>query len=356
MLFTKRVTAITQDRILPQEVDNFFGDTSFIPYRFLGNGEYWGGETLKVPVTIGKNNNGGSFSGMSSATIGTPQTRDYMSYNVKAYRHAITIPGLEKLVNKGEEKVVSLVGAELHNAFEASLENISTMLYSNSLGNDSQDFNGLGNLAVDSTQFDTIGGLSRTTRPTLNGQYNDINGAISLDDMATFSMDLRSGSGLKNKPTAYVCGETVWNYLEKLIITGTVQANYTATGYPMVTRKSKGAIKASELNGGYGFDSIIYRSIPIIYDEACPAGVLWGLNENYLKFYGARDEDMKSITIPQAIEGTANDRPTDDIGFQWTGWKDAYAEYGELAILYLFGEFLTTQPRRLGMLDNITGI
>lgn len=356
MTFTNRVTAITQDVILPQETDNFFGDTSFLPYRFLGNGEEWGGETMKIPVTIAGNNNGGSFQGMSSVAISTPQTRAQMSVNLKAYRHSITIPGLEKIANKGEERVVNLISADLHTVFESALENISDMLYSDGTGNSSQDFNGLGNLAVDSTVASTVQGLSRSTYPALDGQYTASIGAITLDDLATFSMDLRSGSGMKNKPTAYVCGETVWNYLEKLIITGTIQANYTATGYPQVTRKSKGAVKAAELNGGYGFDSILYRSIPIVFDENCPSGVLWGLNENYLKFYGAKSEDLKTISIPQGIDGTANDRPTDDIGFQWSGWKDAYGEFGELAVVYLFGELASTQPRRLGELVGITGV
>jgi hypothetical protein len=356
MTFTNRVTAITQDVILPQETDNFFGDTSFLPYRFLGNGEQWGGETLKVPVTIGANNNGGSFQGMSSVQIGVPQTRVQMQYNVKAHRQSITIPGLEKLANKGEERIVNLVSADLHTAFESMLERVSIDLYGDGTGNNNQAFNGLNNLTTDTTIATTIGGLSRSTYSTLNGHVTDVGGAISLDDLASFSMDLRSGSGMKNKPTAYICGETVWNYLEKLIITGTVQANYQAQGYPTVTRNSKGAIRAAELSGGYGFDSIIYRTIPIVFDESCPANVLFGLNENYLKFYGASSEDLKSITIPQALEGTANDRPTDDIGLQWSGWKDAYAEFGELAVIYLFGEFITTQPRRMGKLINITGV
>lgn len=356
MTFTPRVTAITQEVILPSETDNFFGDTSFIPYRFLGTGEEWGGETLKVPVTIGGNNNGGSFSGMSSVQIGVPQTRTSMQYNVKAHRQSITIPGLEKIANKGEERIVNLVSADVHTAYESMLERVSVDLYDNGTGNGGQAFNGLNNLAVDSTIAATVGGLSRSAIPTLDGQVNDVGGAISLDDMATFSMDLRSGSGMKNRPTAYICGETVWNYMEKLIITGTVQANYAAQGYPTVTRRSKGAIRASELNGGFGFDSIIHRTIPIIFDEACPPNVMWGLNENYLKFFGASSEDLKSISIPAALEGTANDRPTDDIGLQWSGWKEAYAEFGELAVLYLFGEFVTTQPRRLGKLINITGV
>ena len=356
MTFTARVTAITQDRILPSETDNFFGDTSFIPYRFLGNGESWGGETLKVPVTLGGNNNGGSFQGMSSVQIGVPQTRQAMQYNVKAHRQSIAVPGLEKIANKGEERIVNMLSADIHTAFESMLERVSTDLYGDGTGNSGMAFNGFNNLLTDSTIASTIGGLSRSTYTTLNGTVTDIGGAIALDDMATFSMDLRSGSGMKNKPTAYICGETVWNYLEKLIITGTVQANYQTQGYPTVTRKSKGAIRGSELNGGYGFDSILFRTIPIIFDEACPANVLWGVNENYVTFYGAKSDDLKSITIPQGIEGTANDRPTDDIGLQWTGWKDAYAEFGELAILYLFGEFVTTQPRRNGKLINITGV
>lgn len=356
MIFTQRVTAITQDRILPMETDNFFGDTSFLPYRFLGNGEEWGGETLKVPVTIAGNNNGGSFQGMSSVSVGTPQTRAQMSFNVKAHRQSITIPGLEQLANKGEERIVNLISADTHTAYESMLERVSDQLYDNGTGDNGMAFNGLNNLAVDSTISSTIGNLARASYTTLNGTVTDVGGAISLDDMATFSMALRSGSGIKNKPTVYLCGETVWNYLEKLIITGTIQANYQAQGYPVVTRKSKGAIQASQLNGGYGFDSIVYRTIPIVFDENCPSGALWGLNENYLKFYGAKSPKLKDISIPKALEGTANDRPTDDIGLQWTGWKDAYAEFGDLAILYLFGEFIATQPRRLGKLFNITGV
>lgn len=356
MTFTPRVTAITQDVILPQETDNFFGDTSFIPYRFLGNGEQWGGETLKVPVTIGGNNNGGSFSGMSSVQIGVPQTRTQMQYNVKAHRQSVTIPGLEKIANKGESRIVNLVSADVHTAFESMLERVTIDLYDNGSGNGGQAFNGLNNLAVDSTISSTVGNLSRATYPTLNGTVLDVGGSVALDDLATFTMGLRSGSGMKNKPTAYICGETVWNILEKLIITGTVQANYQTQGYPTVTRSSKGAIQAAQLNGGYGFDSIVYRTIPIIFDESCPAGAMWGLNENFLKFYGATSEDLKSITIPAGITGGANDRPTDDIGLQWSGWKDAYAEFGELAVLYLFGEFVTTQPRRLGKMINMLGV
>src|SRR3712207_3423667 len=119
MTFTNRVTTITQNFILPKNMDNFFGDNSFLPYRFLGNGQEWRGTTLDVPITVSKNNLGKSFSGMEVHSNGAQNNRVLMSYNLKAYRIPVTIPGLEKVVNKGEEKVLALVEQEMATAFES---------------------------------------------------------------------------------------------------------------------------------------------------------------------------------------------------------------------------------------------
>ena len=352
MTFTNRVSAITQDRILPKEVDNFFGDNSFIPYRFLGTGEEWGGTSLKIPVTLGKNNNGRTFSGMATAPLSTVQTRQSMEYFLKSYRISMTIPGLDKVVNKGEEAILKLIAQETATTFYSLLDDVSTLFYGAGAG---EDFNGLDNLADDGTTASTIGGLSRTTYPTLAGTRTSVSSTLTLDKMATFAMNLSSGSGMKNRPTEFVSDETVWNLAEKLIITGTVQANYNTNGYPMVTRRSKAPIKAAELSGGYGFQSIIFRGIPMIYDEKSTAQTLWGLNDNYLTWYGAKSDDLKPISLPSAID-SVNDMPSEDTGIQWSGFKDAYAEFGEAAFIYLIGEFITTQPRRQGRLTSVVNV
>lgn len=355
MTFTPRVTAITQDRILPKEYDNFFDDASLLPYRILGTGEDWGGVSLNVPVTLAKNNNGSSFSGLTSATLGTTQTRQSMQFNLKAYRISISLPGLDQIVASGEAAQVNLINNETHNAFLSLLDDVSGMLYQDGTGNGSQDFNGLDLLADDTTTSSTIGGLSKSTYPTLSGVRTSVGGAIDLDDLATFYMGLTSGSGVKNRPTLFVTNETVWNYLEKLIITGTIQANYNPLAYPTVTRRSKGAIKASELGGGYGFTSIIYKGVPIVYDEKATTQTLWGLNENFLPYYSASSNKLKSISVPNSIE-TVNEAPSSETGLQWSGWKDAFSEFGDAAFLYLIGEWITTQPRRQGRLTGITGV
>lgn len=356
MTFSTRVTAITQDRILPKEYDNFFDDSSFIPYRVLGTGEDWGGVSLKVPVTLGKNTNGASFSGLTSATLGTTNTRQSLEYNLKAYRISVSLPGLDQVVAQGEAAQVNLIANEMHNAFLSLLDDVSDMLYLDGSGNSSQDFNGLALLADSTATSSTIGGLSKSTYPTLQGYRVASIGNITLDDMATFWMGLTSGSGAKNRPTVMVSNETVWTYLEKLIITGTVQANYNPQSYPVVTRRSKGAIKPSEFSMGYGATSLIYKGTPIVYDEKATSGYLFGLNENYLPYYSARSGKLKSISMPSSIDSVNNEAPSSETGLQWSGWKDAFAEFGDAAFVYLIGEWIGTQPRRQGRLEDITGV
>lgn len=355
MTFSNRVATITQNVIIPHNYDNFFSDTSFLPYRFMANGQEWtGGVTLDVPITVSKNSLGTSYSGMATFSNGAQNTRVNMSYGPKAYVIPVTIPGLDKAVNKGEAAILKLVSQEMKTAFESLLEDVSNMLYADGTGNSSQDFLGLDALADDGTSAGTIGGLSRTTYPTLAGTRTAISGNVDLDDLATFAMNLTSGSGMKNQPTVYVTDETTWNYLEKLIVTGTVQANYTANGYPVVTRKSKAPVGG--LSGEAGFRSIIYRGVGIVYDGNATAQTLWGLNENYLDWYGIKSDDLKSISL-DTLEGSANsDAPNSNIGLQWSGFKDSFNQFGEVAYIHSLGEWITVQPRRQGRLTGITGV
>lgn len=354
MPFTGRVTTITQNFILAKNMDNFFDDSSFIPYRAIGNGQEWHGTTLDVPFTISKNTLGKSFSGMEVHSNGAQNNRVTASYDLRAYRIPITIPGLDKVVNKGEERVLGLVEQETATAFESLLDDVSDMGYADGTGNSSQDFLGLDALADDGTSAATIGGLSRTTYPTLAGTRTATGGTLTLDKMATFFMALTSGSGVKNRPSVFDCDETVWNLAEKLIVTGTVQANYQANGYPRVTRKSKTPVGG--LAGEAGFLSIIYRGVPIVYDAKSTSQTLWGMNENYLNWYGAKSDDLKSISI-KTLEGSANDEaPSGDTGLQWSGFKDSFNQFGEVAYIYLLGNWITTQPRRQGRLTGITGV
>ena len=354
MTFTGRITTITQNIILAKNYDNFFGDTSFIPYRFMGNGLEWsGGAALEIPITIGKNTYGTSYSGMAKFTTGTLETRVKMSYDPRAYVIPVQIPGLEKAVNKGEAATLKLVTQEIKTTFESLLDDVSDMGYADGTGNSNKNFLGLDALADDGTSAPTIATLSRTTYPTLAGVRTASGGTVTLDKLATFYMNLTSGSGQKNCPTVFVTDKTTWNYLEKLIVTGTVQANYTANGYPVVNRRSKAPVGG--LAGEAGFKSILYKGTPIIFDGNATAQTLWGLNENYLQWYGLRSDDLKAITM-DFLDGSANaDAPSADTGLQWSGFKDSFNQFGEVAYIHKLGNWITPKPGTQGRLTGITG-
>jgi hypothetical protein len=356
MVFTERVTGITQDTILPKVVDTILGG-NFITFRFLSQAAKWSGEKVKRPIKVSKSTLGGSFSGLDTHSTATSETRVTMYYDPRGYEMPIAIPGLEKAVNKTEAQVIDLVRVEVESAQEDALDDLGTMLYADGTGNSNKDFLGLDALDDDNTSVVTIGGLSRNTYPTLKSTRTASGGTLDLDKLATLVSTVSAGSGMRNRPTVFVSSETEWDFYESLL-SPVVMANYQAFGLPQVTMTSKGPIREAELKGAAGYSSLTYRGIPWIADEKSPAGTLWALNENYLQWYGLQDADLEQISFDQGevIEGVYSEVPSKNIGFQWTGFMRPINQYGEVAHMYLLGNFLTWNPKRLGRLTGIEGV
>lgn len=354
MNFTNRVTTITQDVILPKAVDTMLSD-NFITFRFLSNGQKWNGHQLSRPLKVAKSTLGGSFAGLDQHSTSTVETRVLMSYDLRGYEMPIAIPGMDKAVNRTEAEVINLVKIEVESSQEDALDDLGTMLYADGTGNSSKDFLGLDVLADDGTVSDTIGGLSRTTYPTLKGKHTSSGGQMTLKKIATLVSGVSAGSSARMRPSFFVSGTDVWDLYESLL-SPTVHANYDAFGYPVVTRTSSGAIRAAELGGSYGFTSVTYRGIPWIADEKAPVQTLWALNENFLQWYGLNDPDLQAINLGSEIDGVYADIPSKNVGFQWTGFMRPINQYGEVAHIYLLGNFACWNPKREGRLDAITTV
>lgn len=354
MNFTNRVTTITQDVILRKAIDTVLGD-NFITFRFLSNGMKWNGHKLTRPLKVNKSELGGSFSGLDTHSTSTTETRVSMEYDLRGYEMPIAIPGMDKAVNRTEAEVINLVKIEVESAQEDALDDLGTMLYGDGTGNANKDFLGLDALDDDGTTVDSIGNLSRTTYPTLKGVHTSSGGTMTLKKIATLVSGVSAGSSARQRPSFFVSDENVWDLYETLL-SPTVHANYDAFGYPVVTRTSRGAIRATELGGSYGFTSVTYRGIPWIADEKSTAQTLWALNENYLEWYGLSDPDLKAIDLGSEIDGVYSDIPSKNVGFQWTGFMRPINQYGEVAHIYLLGNFTCWNPKRLGRLDAITTV
>lgn len=353
--FSQRVISITQDTIVPKVFDNYLSD-NFITYRFISNGKKWTGETLKFPIKISKNTSGGSFSGLDTHSVATVDTRITLSYDLRAYEIQVAIPGLEKLVNGvSESQILDLVKVEMESSANDAADDIGTMLYLDGTGNGSKDFNGFGNLIDDGTTATSVGNQSRSTYPTLAGVRTASGGTMTLTKLDTLYTGVAGGSASKQKPTVIISDETVWN-LGTSLLAPTVQANYQANGFPMVTRNSKGAMSAGDLKGALGFTSIIYRGVPWVADEKAPTQTVWFVNEEYIQWYGLKDPDMQQVSVGSNIDGVYAEAPSGNTGLQFSGMMKPVNQYGEVGHIYLFGNLTTSQPRRQGRLTGVTGV
>ena len=141
MQFTQRVISITQDTILPKVFDNILSD-SVATFRFISNGKKWSGESLKRPVKVYKSTLGGSFSGNDTHSVASFESRQTMTFYLKAYEMPVSIPGLDKLVNTTEARILDLVKTEMESSAMDALDDIAEIFYADGTGNSSKDFEG----------------------------------------------------------------------------------------------------------------------------------------------------------------------------------------------------------------------
>lgn len=356
MTFTDRVTTVTQDEILPSVIDNVLGD-NWISYRLISNAKKWVGEKLQRPVKIVSSTLGGSFSGLDTHSTATVDTRRMLTYRLKGYEMPVVIPGMEKVVNRSAAQVINLVRVELESSQEDACDEIGTMLYADGTGNSSKDFEGWDNLIDDGTTLATFGELTRSSyTPNLDSTRTASGGTLTLTKLATLLSAVSAGSAAKQRPTVLVSDETVWDLYESLL-TPNVRSNYEAHGMPTMTRTSKAPVRGTELKGAAGFTSLTYRGIPWIADEKSTSQTIWAVNERYIHWYGAKDADLKQISLGTAnIDGVYNEIPSKNVGFQWTGFMRPINQYGEVAHIYLLGNQVCWHARRQGRLTGVTGV
>ena len=354
MTFSNRVVTVTQDTIMPKVFANILSD-NFATFRFISNGQKWRGETMKFPVKLARNTQGGSFSGLDVHNTGTVNVRQLLQVDLRGYEIPVAIPGLEKIVNRGDAQVINLIRTELESTQQDALDQVGDMMYDAGTGNDGKDFYGWDYLADDGTTSTTIHGLSKTTYPTLAGTRTASGGSMSLGKIATLVSNVSAGSAARQRPTLLGSDETVWDLFESLL-TPTVKANYDANGYPMVTRQSRGAIPAAQMKGNQGFASVMFRGIPWVADEKSTSQTLWAWNENYAGWFGIQDPDMQQVTFGDTHDGVYNELPTGNTGLQFSGFMKPTNQYGEVGHIYLLGNMAAWQPRRQGRLTGIVTV
>lgn len=352
---------MTQEAFLPKVFDQVIASTA-LSLRVMTNGKRWKGRQMVVPVKLTNSNQAQSFSGLDSFIAPELQTKQRMLFDLRAARQPVAIAGLDITANDfPEEQVIDMVKEALEETQTELTDFFAGLMYLYGLGNGNKDFIGVGAAADDGTNVSTIGGLSKSTYPTLKGTYTSSGGTISLAQMATLYSNISSGTDMST-PSLAPTTPVIFDLYEQLL-TPTVRENYATTGrYTLNGSPSMaGGMSREGLAGKSGFVTISYRGVPLARDYKAPTGSLFMLNEYFIEWHGAKaPKSTQYIAVefnPSTINGVYGEAPLNGMdGFNWSGFRAPLNQFGVLADIIIMGNILYTRPNRQGLLYSITGV
>ena len=221
-----------------------------------------GGTKIVEPLIYGQNATVASYSGYDTISLTAQSGITAAEYDWKQYAASIAISGIEEAKNNGEQEIINLLEAKIMQAEESMREGFNQMFYADGTGNSGKDWNGLGNIVEASG---TVGGINRATGGNEYWQSYEENTseALSLAKMATAYNSVSVGN---DHPDMVLTTQTLFEKYEALL---QPQLRYTDT-------------KTADA----GFQNLLFKSAPVVYDEHCTAGVVYFLNSKYLTLVG----------------------------------------------------------------------
>jgi len=261
------ISAITEKHYVPKLVDNIFSsNVLFQRMKKSKNYEtYSGGEKIIQPVLYAQTTAAGSYSGADTLDTSANDQITALEFEMKQYYANITVTRADELKNSGNAQIINFVKSKVQVAEKTLSDLLGVALYN--LGTDADEIVGL-RLAVDSTG--TYGGIARATYSWLAAQEDSTTTGLTIPAMQALFGDATVGN---DKPTVAVTTQDIYDDYHGLL---QPQERYV-----------------DENSASGGFTNLMFKSIPVIVDNNCPASHLFFLNENYIKLYAHEKENFR---------------------------------------------------------------
>jgi len=219
-----------------------------------------GGTKIVEPLIYGQNSTVGSYSGYETLALTPQEGISAAEFEWKQYAASIAISGIEEAKNNGEQEIINLLEAKIMQAEESMRESFNQMFFADGTGNSSKDWNGLGNLVESGN---TVGGINSSTYTWWASKEDNDAVALSLADMSSLYNNVSVGN---DHPDLLLTTQTLFEKYEALL---QPQLRYTDT-------------KTADA----GFQNLLFKAAPVMYDVHCTAGVFYMLNTKYLTLVG----------------------------------------------------------------------
>lgn len=350
-----RVTQLGLPKILPKVVDTV-NKSNWIIRRTMSNPVSANGNNIQWNLITSNSTQGTSFKGVetfsTSIDFAPVQATEYYT----GYAQPVTLSMIEQGINQTPLGVIKLKTASFEFAQNSMSQQLGTILYGLSSGN---DFNGLGYLIDDGTNTATFAGLSRTTygaNVNCGGSTGIIAASAGVIDLATMDSadDAATVSGLESEsPNVVLTTRAVWSLYGSLL-EPQKWASYGALG--SVSNSGDGAIGTPahgdvSLKGGSSY--LEYRGKPVLADNKAPSGNMWFINETFLEFNSLSIPGLSTVRVANSVTDGVYDKvpPT---AFQWRDLMSPVNQLAEVGIFVVYGQLIHRNPVRNEKISGVT--
>ena len=229
-----------------------------------------GGAKIVEPLLYAQNTTAGSYDAYDTLAITPQEGISAAEYSWKQYAVSIAISGIEEAKNNGQAAIINLLEAKVMQAEETITEQFDVMFFGDGTGNSNKNWNGLGNLVEASG---TVGGINRATVGNEFWRSYEENTATALT-IAQLNTAYNTVSRGNDHPDFEITTQTLFEKYEALL---QPQLRFTDT------KTADG-----------GFQNLLHKTAPVMFDTNTPAGQWYFLNTKYIKLVGHKDVWFKN--------------------------------------------------------------
>lgn len=201
---------------------------------------------------------------------------------------SISISGLEEAKNAGTSRILDLLEGKIAVARESITEFLNSAFHDSTATAPATSFNGLGYLVAQNTN--PVGGIITTGSPDQDYWRTTVDSTAEALTTAAMTTNYNSVSVGNDQPNLVLTTQTLYEKYESLL-------------QPQLRYSSAEVADA-------GFQNLMFKGAPVLYDADCTANVMYNLNTKYLKLVGHSD---KWFTPSPFIRTTVKDSRTAQI-------------------------------------------
>lgn len=230
-----------------------------------------GGRQIYQELEYAENGTFGWYSGYDTLNISPSDVLTTAQYDWKQASSAVTMSGLEELMNSGDSQMIDLLESRIENAEKSMKNGISVAVYGDGTAAGGKAIGGLQLLVPDVPNVGTVGNINRATwsfwRTIKFGGVADGGGAVSAANIQTYMNRL---------------------YLQLVRGTDKPDLIIADNNYFRFYWESLAAIQriTNESLSGTGFTNLKYMDADVIFDGGigggCPANHMYFLNTDYI--------------------------------------------------------------------------